>query len=147
LYPLYLFYKDENVDLLRDRKMENIKKVLLNKLCRYLQQMIESSVLYTLLKIQFGGMIHYDISTLENINIPSNITSLNSTTVWPGGVTINTPTATGTMNSQGWIGPCPIFGSTGYDVTLVANLSNFTTLTSSVQFIVCTQVINGACYI
>jgi len=73
LYPLYLFYKDENVDLLRDRKMENIKKVLLNKLCRYLQQMIESSVLYTLLKIQFGGMIHYDISTLENINIPSNI--------------------------------------------------------------------------
>lgn len=86
-------------------------------------------------------------TNLDVINIPSNITSLNSTTVWPGGVTINTPTATGTMNSQGWIGPCPIFGSTGYDVTLVANLSNFTTLTSSVQFIVCTQVINGACYI
>lgn len=85
-------------------------------------------------------------TNLNVTNIPSSITSLNSTTVWPGGVVVNTPTAPGTMNSQGWIGPCPIFGSVGYDVILTANLSNFTTLTSSIQFIVCSQVINGACY-
>lgn len=86
-------------------------------------------------------------TNLNVTNIPSSITSLNSTTVWPGGVVVNTPTAPGTMNSQGWIGPCPIFGSVGYDVILTANLSNFTSLTSSIQFIVCSQVINGACYI
>jgi hypothetical protein len=80
---------------------------------------------------------------LDVTNISPSQLSINSSSLWIGGATINnTIGGPGLMNSQGWEGPC---SPTNYSITLTANLSSGPPLINTIYFIYCTTTINGIC--
>lgn len=82
-------------------------------------------------------------------DIASAQNSVSSSIPWIGLPTINPINPSlGTANLEGWAGPCNITtGPITFQVTLTANLSDFSTLTSSVNFIYCQNIINNICSI
>jgi hypothetical protein len=107
-----------------------------------------------------GGLTvtKYDILCTNNGNtyfdvtdISSGQTGVSDTIPWitsPTPPIINPTTGSGTANSQGWKGPClPSLADPNFTVTLTATLSDATTLTASINFIYCQNILNGICQI
>jgi hypothetical protein len=103
------------------------------------------------LTVLYYDILCYDqtnpgITYLDVTNIPPTITSINNTTNWSSTpAVVNTPTASGTMNSQGWKGPCPALSTQFFNITITVTLDNFSTLTATINFITCQTIINGVC--
>jgi hypothetical protein len=100
-----------------------------------------SVVDYEILCVKTGTSDKYfDVS-----NIDPSQTGVSSAIPWIGTPTTGTTVGgLGTMNSEGWQGPC---SPTNYTVTLTANLSNSSTITRTITFIYCNTIINGLCSI
>ncbi len=64
LYPLY-FNDTDKKPLDNSKKMEEIKKNILQNTNYYFTEIIKSSVLYSFVKIQFGGIINHSIESID----------------------------------------------------------------------------------
>lgn len=102
-------------------------------------------VSYDILCTRLGTSdVYWDVTGID-----STQNSVSSSIPWNPSPTINPINPSlGTANAEGWAGPCNITtGSITFQVTLTANLSDFSTLTSSVNFIYCQNIINNICSI
>ncbi len=68
LYPLY-FIDSSNQIIDNSERMEIIKKNILQDTSYYFTEIIKSSVLYSFVKIQFGGIINYSIDSINLIDL------------------------------------------------------------------------------
>ncbi len=68
LYPLY-FVDTSNQIIDNSEKMEIIKKNILQDTNYYFTEIIKSSVLYSFVKIQFGGVINYSIDSINLVDL------------------------------------------------------------------------------
>ncbi len=68
LYPLYFVDTSKQI-IDSSKEMEEIKKNILQNTNYYFTEIIKSSVLYSFVKIQFGGVINYSIDSIQLMDL------------------------------------------------------------------------------